>query len=187
MFQSRLQGSLRVMRKYRDVLGADQTESGIWVREIDHIHYRKRKLVTLRLLCESVSNSRNISRTKKNVVTTLWELCDSLRMFKWWYDLSDAAKAAVIGGIFWRWTLRRYVVTKFKQFNLFAISHYNVSQHCWEAVSNSHRIYCQIWLYINYEAEGGYHYYLRSVKTFLMFPVSCPWMRVEMDGETDLS
>ena len=71
MFQSRLQGSLFVMRKYRDVLGADQTESGIWVREIDHIHYRKRKLVTLRLRCESVSNSLNISRTKKNVVTTL--------------------------------------------------------------------------------------------------------------------
>ena len=46
MFQSRLRASLFVMRKYRDVLGADQTESGIWVREIDHIHYRKRKLVT---------------------------------------------------------------------------------------------------------------------------------------------
>ena len=61
--------------KYRDVLGADQTKSGIWVREIDHIHYRKRKLVTLRLRCESVSNSLNISRTKKkcrdNVVKTL--------------------------------------------------------------------------------------------------------------------
>ena len=75
MFQSRLQGSLRVMRKYRGVLGAYQTESGIWVREIDHIHYRKRKLVTLRLRCESVSNSLNISRTKKkcrdNVVRTL--------------------------------------------------------------------------------------------------------------------
>ena len=82
MFQSRLQGSLRVMRKYPDVLGADQTESGIWVREIDHIHYRKRKLVTLRLRCESVSNSLNISRTKKkNVVTTpvvrtLWQPSD---------------------------------------------------------------------------------------------------------------
>ena len=149
MFQSRLQGSLRVMRKYRDVLGADQTESGIWVREIDHIHYRKRKLVTLRLLCESVSNSRNISRTKK----MSWQRCenfDNLQMFKSWYDLSDTAEATVIGGPFWRWTLRRYVVTKFKQFNLFSISHYNVSQHCWEAVSNSHRIYCQIWLYINY-------------------------------------
>ena len=65
MFQSRLQGSLFVMRKYGDVLGADQTESGIWVREIDHIHYRKRKLVTLRLRCENVSNRLNISRTKK--------------------------------------------------------------------------------------------------------------------------
>ena len=71
MFQSRLRASLFVMRKYRDVLGADQTESGIWVREIDHIHYRKRKLVTLRLRCESVSNSLKIWKTKKNVVTTL--------------------------------------------------------------------------------------------------------------------
>ena len=65
MFQSRLQGSLFVMRKYRDVLCADQTENGIWVREIDHIHFCKRKLVTLRLRCGSVSNSLNISRTKK--------------------------------------------------------------------------------------------------------------------------
>ena len=68
-----------------------------WVREIDHIHYRKRKLVTLRLRCESVSNSLNISKTKKcrdNV------RCDNLRMFKWWYDLSDAAEAAVIAGPF---------------------------------------------------------------------------------------
>ena len=75
MFQSRLQGSPFVMRKYRDVLGADQIESGIWVREIDHIHYRKRKLVTNQLRCESVSNSLNISKTKKkcrdNVVRTL--------------------------------------------------------------------------------------------------------------------
>ena len=67
MFQSRLQGSLFVMRKYRDVLGADQTESGNWVRKIDHIHYRKRKQVTLRLRCENVSNSLNISRTKKKM------------------------------------------------------------------------------------------------------------------------
>ena len=159
-----------------------------WVREIDHIHYRKRKLVTLRLRCESVSNSLNISRTNKKMSwqPQLWELCDNLRMLKWWYDLSDAAKAAVIGGPFWRWTLRRYFVTKFKQFNLFSKSRYNVSQHHSEAVSNSHRICCQVWLYINYEAEGGYHFYLRSVASFLMFPVSCPWMRVEMDGETDL-
>ena len=80
MFQSRLRGSLSVMRKYRGRsivldLSADQTESGIWVREIDHIHYRKRKLVTLRLRCGSVSNSLNISKTKKkcrdNVVKTL--------------------------------------------------------------------------------------------------------------------
>ena len=56
--------------QYQDVLGNDQTESGIWVREIDHIHYRRRKLVTLRLRCENVSNRLNISRTKKNVVTT---------------------------------------------------------------------------------------------------------------------
>ena len=27
----------------------------------------------------------------------LWEPCDNLRMFKWWYDLSDTAKVAVIG------------------------------------------------------------------------------------------
>lgn len=113
----RLQGSLFVMRKYRDVLGADQTESGIWVREIDHVHYRKRKLVTLRLRCEGVSNSLNISRTKK-CRETLWEPCDNLRMFNCWYDLSDTAKAAVIGGPFWRWTLRQYVVTNYKQFNL---------------------------------------------------------------------
>ena len=174
MFQSRLQGSLFVMRKYGDVLGADQTESGIWVREIDHIHYRKRKLVTLRLRCENVSNRLNISRTKKKKSwpRTLWETCDSLRMFRWWYELSDAAKAAVIGRLFWRWTLPQYVVTKFKQFNFFSISGYNVSQHHWEAVSNSRRICCQIWLYINYEAEGGYHFYLGSVTSFLMFSVS---------------
>ena len=43
MFPSRLQGFLFVMRKYWDVLGADQTERGIWVREID-IHYRKNKI-----------------------------------------------------------------------------------------------------------------------------------------------
>ena len=160
----------------------------IWVREIDHIHYRKRKLVTLRLRCENVSNRLNISRTKKKKSwpRTLWETCDNLRMFRWWYELSDAAKAAVIGRLFWRWTLPQYVVTKFKQFNFFSISGYNVSQHHWEAVSNSRRICCQIWLYINYEAEGGYHFYLSSVTSFLMFPVSCPWMRVEMDGETDL-
>ena len=70
MFQSRLPGSLFVMRKYRDVLGADLTGSGIWVREIEHIYYRKRKLVTLRLRCENVSDRLNISRTKKNVGTT---------------------------------------------------------------------------------------------------------------------
>ena len=107
------------MRKYRDVLGADQTDSGIWVREIGHIHYRKRKLVTLHLRCGSVSNRLNISRTKKNVVTTLWQLSPNLQMFKW-YDLSDAAKAAVIGEPFWPWTLQQYVVTNFKQFNLFS-------------------------------------------------------------------
>ena len=75
MFQSRLQGSLRVMRKYRDVILLLTKQKAGWVREIDHIHYRKRKLVTLRLRCESVSNSLNISRTKKkcrdNVVRTL--------------------------------------------------------------------------------------------------------------------
>ena len=27
---------------------------------------------------------------------------------------------------------------------------------------------------------SGYHYYLRSITSFLMFPVSCPWMRVEI-------
>ena len=74
MFQSRLQGSLFVMRKYGDVLGADQTESGIWVREIDHIHYRKRKLVTMRLRCENVSNRLNISRTKKKMS---WQRCEN--------------------------------------------------------------------------------------------------------------
>ena len=130
MFQSRLQGSLFVMRKYGNVLGADQTESGIWAREIDHIHYRKRKLVTMRLRCENVSNRLNISRTKKKKSwpRTLWETCDNLRMFRWWYELSDAAKAAVIGRLFWRWTLPQYVVTKFKQFNLFSISRYNTTE-----------------------------------------------------------
>ena len=164
-------------------------ESGIWVREIDHIHYRKRKLVTLRLRCGSMSNSLNISRTKKkcrdNLVATFWQPSDVqvvVRPVRCCKGSSDR----MIGGPFWRWTLRQYVVTKFKQFNLFSISRYNVSQHHWEVVSNSHRICCQIWLYINYEAEGGYHFYLRSVTSFLMFPVSCPWMRVEMDGETDL-
>ena len=128
-----------------------------WVREIDHIHYRKRKLVTLRLRCESVSNSLNISRTKKKMSwqPQLWELCDNLRMLKWWYDLSDAAKAAVIGGRFWRWTLRRYFVTKFKQFNLFSKSRYNVSQHHWEAVSNNHRICCQVWLHYEPQRSGS--------------------------------
>ena len=68
MFQSRLQGFLFVMRKYWDVLGADQTERGIWVREID-IHYRKRKLATLRLGCESVKQQQK--KQKKNVMTKL--------------------------------------------------------------------------------------------------------------------
>ena len=73
MFQSRLQGSLFVMRKYRDVLGADQTENGIWVREIDQIHYRKRKLVTLRLGCERVKQLKHFEKKKchDNVVRTL--------------------------------------------------------------------------------------------------------------------
>ena len=59
------------MRKYRDVLGADQTDSGIWVREIGHIHYRKRKLVTPALaLWECVKQIKHFEN-KKNVVTTL--------------------------------------------------------------------------------------------------------------------
>ena len=29
-------------------------------------------------------------------------------------------------------------------------------------------------------------YLFKSVTSFLMFPVSCPWMRVETDGEIDL-
>ena len=72
MFQSRLQGFLFVMRKYWDVLGADQTERGIWVREID-IHYRKRKLATLRLGCESVKQLKHFEKEKShdNVVRTL--------------------------------------------------------------------------------------------------------------------
>ena len=69
MFQSRPQGSLFVMREYRDLLGTDQTESGIWVPEIDHIHYRKRKLVTVRLRCGSVSTSLTISKTKKYIMS----------------------------------------------------------------------------------------------------------------------
>ena len=180
MFQSRLQGFLFVVRKYWDVLGADQTERGIWVREID-IHYRKRKLTTLRLGCESVKQLKHFE--KKNVMTTLWEPCDNRLMFKWWYDLSILQRQQ---WLVVKWTLRQYVVTNFKQFNLFSTSRYNVSQHHWEAVSKSQRICCQIWLYINYEAKSGYHYYLRSVTSFHMFPVSCPWMRVEMNGETDL-
>ena len=40
---------------------------------------------------------------KKNVLTTLWQLSANFQMFKWWYDLSDTSKAAVIGGPFWRW------------------------------------------------------------------------------------
>ena len=75
MFQSLVQGSLFVMRKYRDVLGADQTENGIWVREIDEIHYRKRKLVTLRLGCERVKQltCKHFEKKKchNNVVRTL--------------------------------------------------------------------------------------------------------------------
>ena len=63
MFPSRLQGFLFVMRKYWDVLGADQTERGIWVREID-IHYRKRKLATLRLGCESVKQLKHFEKKK---------------------------------------------------------------------------------------------------------------------------
>ena len=72
MFPSRLQGFLFVMRKYWDVLGADQTERGIWVREID-IHYRKRKLATLRLGCESVKQLKHFEKEKShdNVVRTL--------------------------------------------------------------------------------------------------------------------
>ena len=72
MLQSRLLGSLFVMRKYRDVVSADQTESGIWVREIDHIHYRKRKLFTLLLRCKSecVTQLKNFEE-KNNVVKTL--------------------------------------------------------------------------------------------------------------------
>ena len=154
-------------------------------RDWSYLLSQKKVSYTALALCECVKQLKHFENTK-NVVTTLWQLSDNFQMFKWWYDLSDAAKAAVIGEPFWRWTLRRYVVTKFKQFNLFSISRYNVSQHCWEALSNSHRICCQIWLYINYEAEGGYHFYLRSVTSFLMFPVSCPWMGVEMDGDTDL-
>ena len=154
-------------------------------RDWSYLLSQKKVGYTALALCECVKQLKHFEN-KESVVTTLWELCDNLRMFKWWYDLSKAAKAAVIGGPFWPWTLPQYVVTKFKQSNLFSISLYNVSQHCWEAVSNSHRIPYQIWLYINYEAEGGYHFYLRSVTSFLMFPVACPWMRVEMDGETDL-
>jgi len=152
MFQSRLQGSLFVMRKYRDVLGADQTESGMGTRDWSYSLSQKKISDTALALWEYVKQLKHFEN-KKNVVTTLWQLFVNFQMFKWWYDLSDTVEAAVIGGPFWRRTLRQYVVTKFKQFNLFAISHYNVSQHCWEGVSNSHRICCQIWLYINYEAE----------------------------------
>ena len=66
------------MRKYRDVLGADQTENGIWVREIDQIHYRKRKLVTLRLGCERVKQLKHFEKKKRhdNVVRNLWQTSD---------------------------------------------------------------------------------------------------------------
>ena len=101
MFQSLLRASLFVMCKYRDVLGADQTESGIWIREIDHIYYLKRKLVTLRLRCVSVSNSLNISRTNKvsrqrceNFVTTFGcssggTTCPMLQRQQWLVNLFD--------------------------------------------------------------------------------------------------
>ena len=175
------------MRKYRDVLGADQTESGMGTRDWSYSLSQKKVSYTALALWECVKQLKHFENKKKmSWQPQLWELCDNLRMLKWWYDLSNAAKAAVIGGRFWRWTLRRYFVTKFKQFNLFSKSRYNVSQHHWEAVSNNHRICCQVWLYINYEAENGYHYYLRSIISFLMFPESCPWMRVKMDGETDM-
>ena len=133
MFQSRLQGSLFVMRKYRDVLGADQTgKRDLSTRDWSYSLSQKKISDTALALWEYVKQLKHFENKKKNVVTTLWQLSDNLRMFKWWYDLSDAAKAAVIGGPFWRWTLRQYVVTKFKQFNLFSISRYNVSQHHWE-------------------------------------------------------
>ena len=187
MFQSLLRASLFVMCKYRDVLGADQTESGIWIREIDHIYYLKRKLVTLRLRCVSVSNSLNISRTQKmswqrcdNFLTTFrcssgGTTCPMLQRQQWLVNLFDDEH---YDDMLWQiltWTVQPVLN-----------SGYNVSQYYWEAVSNSHRICSQIWLYINYEAESGYHFYLRSGMSFLTFPVSCPWMRVEMDGETNL-
>ena len=74
-----------------------------WVREIDHIHYRKRKLVTLRLRCENVSNSLNISRTKRKcrdhvrcekLVTSFGcssggTTCPMLQRQQWLVDLFD--------------------------------------------------------------------------------------------------
>ena len=83
------------MRKYWDVLGADQTERGIWVREID-IHYRKSKLAILRLGCESVKQLKHFE--KKNVMTTLWEPCDNRPDVQVVVRPVDTAKAAVIGG-----------------------------------------------------------------------------------------
>ena len=165
MFQSRLQGSLRVMRKYRDVLGADQIESRMGTRDWSYLPSQKKVSYTTLALWECVKQLKHFEK-KKNVVTTLWQPSDVKVVVR------PVRYTAVIGRPFWRWTLRQYVVTKFKQLNLFSISRYNVSQHCWEVVSNSHRICCQIWLYINYEAEGGYHFYLRSVTSFLMFSVS---------------
>ena len=157
-----------------------------WVRETDHIHYRKRKLITLRLRCESVSNSLNITRTKKkcrdNVVRTLWQPSDvqvvvrPVRCCKgcsnWWNFLTMTITIICCDKV---WTVQPLLNKSLQRLT-----------HHWEPVSNGHRIGRQIWLYINYEAESGYHFYLRSVPSFLMFPVSCSWMRVEMDGETDM-
>ena len=83
------------MRKYWDVLGADQTERGIWVREID-IHYRKSKLAILRLGCESVKQLKHFEKKKchDNVVRTLWQPSDVQVVVR----PVDTAKAAVIGG-----------------------------------------------------------------------------------------
>ena len=79
MFQSRLQGSPFVMRKYRDVPCNDQTESGIWVREMIIFTIAKESLwhcACVVGVCQTTSTFRKQKKCRDNIVTTFCQLSD---------------------------------------------------------------------------------------------------------------
>ena len=67
-----------------NVLGADQTESRMGTRDWSYLLSQKKVSYTTLALWECVKQLKHFEKKKMS-----WQRCDNLRMFEWWYDLSD--------------------------------------------------------------------------------------------------